>query len=107
MTMRGAAGASLAVALLVGGCAARVPIVTTPAFPDFVFPAVPPEYAATGSEPEQRDAWAFLQVGQLDEAERRFAGLMERDADFFPASAGLGWVDVARGSYLDAVGPLR
>lgn len=103
VTMRGAAGASLAVALLVGGCAARVPIVTTPAFPDFVFPAVPPEYTATGSEPEQRDAWAFLQVGQLDEAERRFAGLMERDADFFPASAGLGWVDVARGSYVDAV----
>ena len=103
VTMRGAAGASLAVALLVGGCAARVPIVTTPAFPDFVFPAVPPEYTATGSEPEQRDAWAFLQVGQLDEAERRFAGLMERDADFYPASAGLGWVDVARGSYVDAV----
>ena len=102
-TLPGATGASLAVVLLAGGCAARVPIVTTPAFPDFIFPAVPPEHAAAGIEPEQRDAWAFLQVGEIEEAEQRFTALIARDADFFPAHAGLGWVDVARGRYLDAV----
>ncbi len=102
MTLRRAAGV-LAVVLFLGGCAARVPVVTTPAFPDFIFPAVPPGHAAAGIEPEQRDAWAFLQVGELNEAEQRFAELIVRDAGFFPANAGLGWVDVARGSYRDAV----
>lgn len=103
MTMRAAAGGLFAAALLAGGCAARVPVVTTPAFPDFVFPAVPPAYAAAEIGGDQRDAWSFLQAGELDQAERRFAALVARDAAFFPATAGLGWVDVARGSYEDAL----
>ena len=104
MTMRAAAGALLAAALVAGGCAARAPIVTDPSFPDFLFPAVPPALAASAVDREQRDAWAFLQVGDLDQAERRFAALLARDAAFFPATAGLGWVDLARGSHRDAVG---
>lgn len=103
MTMRAAAGALFVAALLAGGCAARVPVVTTPAFPDFVFPAVPPAYAAGATGGEQRDAWSFLQAGELDQAERRFAALVARDAAFFPATAGLGWVDIARGSFEDAL----
>ena len=51
----------------------------------------------------QRDAWAFLQAGDLEGAERGFAALAARDAAFFPAATGLGWVDVARGSFEDAV----
>lgn len=101
MTLRAASVALLAGALVAGGCAARVPIVTTPAFPDFVYPAVPPALAAVDGE--QRDAWAFLQAGQLDQAEERFAALVAGDAAFFPATAGLGWVDVARGSFREAV----
>ncbi len=103
MTLRAAAGALIAAAVAAGGCAARVPVVTTPAFPDFVFPAVPPAYATAGIDGDQRDAWAFLQAGDIDRAERRFAALVARDGAFFPATAGLGWVDVARGSYRDAV----
>ena len=103
LPLRAAAVAALAAVLLVGGCAARVPVVTTPAFPDFVFPAVPPALATEG-DGGHRDAWAFLQVGELEEAERRFAVLAAQDAVFFPATVGLGWVDVARGSYRDAVG---
>ena len=103
MTMRAAAGPLIAAALVAGGCAARVPIVTTPAFPDFMFPAVPPGFASVELDGEQRDAWTFLQAGELDQAERRFAVLVERDAGFYPARVGLGWVDVARGSFRDAV----
>ena len=96
--------AALTAVLVVAGCAARVPVVTTPAFPDFVFPAVSPAVVTSEGDGEHRDAWAFLQAGELDEAERRFAALVSRDAGFFPATVGLGWVDVARGSYRDAVG---
>ena len=93
----------LTAAVLAGGCAARVPVVTTPAYPDFVFPAAPPSYAESPAADEQRDAWAFLQAGDLTQAETRFAALIARDAAFFPATAGLGWVDLARGGYRDAV----
>ncbi|MDE2907436.1 MAG: hypothetical protein OXQ28_15275 [Acidobacteriota bacterium] len=103
MTLRTTAGALLAAALLVGGCAVRVPVVTTPAYPDFVFPAAPSSYAESPAADEQRDAWAFLQTGDLAQAETRFAALLERDAAFFPAAAGLGWVDLARGGYRDAL----
>ena len=103
MTLRTTAGALLAAALLVGGCAARVPVVTTPAYPDFVFPAAPPSYAESTAADEQRDAWAFLQAGDLAQAETRFGALLAGDAAFFPAAAGLGWVDLARGGYGDAV----
>lgn len=103
VAMRAAAGALTVAVLVVGGCAARVPVVTNPAFPDFLFPTVPPAFAASAVDGEQRDAWAFLQAGDLDQAERRFAALLARDAAFFPATVGLGWVEFARGSYREAV----
>ena len=94
----------MAAALFLGGCAARVPIVTTEAYPDFVFPEVPPALAAGDVERRQHDAWAFLQAGQVEQAERRFAALVSRNAAFYPAAAGLGWVEVARGSLGNAIG---
>ena len=103
MMLRTTAGVLLVAALLAGGCAARVPVVTAPAYPDFVFPAAPPFYAESPAAGEQRDAWAFLQVDDLLQAEARFAALLARDGAFFPATAGLGWVDLARGSYRDAI----
>ena len=94
--LRKAAGALLAAALLVGGCAVRVPVVTTPAFPDFVFPAAPASYAESPAADEQRDAWAFLQAGDLAQAETRFAALLARDAAFFPALPdSAGWISPA------------
>ena len=40
----------------------------------------------------------------LDGAEQRFAVLLARDAEFFPAAAGLGWVSMARGRGAEALG---
>ena len=103
MKIRAAAGAVTAAALLMGGCAARVPVVTTEAYPDFVFPAVPPVLATGEVERRQHDAWAFLQVGQLEQAEQRFAEMVSRNAALYPPTAGRGWVEVARGSFGNAV----
>jgi tetratricopeptide (TPR) repeat protein len=100
--IRAAAGAALVAALVMAGCAARVPVVTTAAYPDFVFPAVPPALSTGEVEEQQHDAWTFLQAGQLEQAERRFAALVSRNPAFYPAAAGLGWVDVARGSFGNA-----
>ena len=102
MKIRAAVGCVTAAVLLMGGCAARVPVVTTEAYPDFVFPAVPSTLATGEVERRQHDAWAFLQVGQLEQAERRFAELVSRNAALYPATAGLGWVDLARGSFGNA-----
>ena len=85
------------------GCA-RVPVVTSPAFPDFVFPNAPAAYASSPLAREQRAAWAFLQAGDLGRAEDRFGALLEEDDAFFPASVGLGWVLVAQGRAADAIG---
>ncbi len=97
---------SVATVLVVAaaGCVARVPVVTTPAFPDFVYPAPPEAYASSPLGPQQSDAWAFLQSGDLGRAEEQFSALLEEDAAFFPASAGLGWVLLARGRASDAIG---
>ena len=103
MRIRAATGAWMVAALILAGCAARVPLVTTEAYPDFVFPAVPPALAAGEVEGRQHDAWMFLQAGQLEQAEQRFADLVSRNAAFYPAATGLGWVAVARGSYGNAI----
>ena len=97
---------SVATVLVVAaaGCVARVPVVTTPAFPDFVYPVPPAAYASGPLGAQQSDAWAFLQSGDLGRAEAQFSALLEEDATFFPASAGLGWVLLARGRAGDAIG---
>lgn len=94
---------SLAAFLLLGAvaCAPGVPVVTSPIYPDFLFPDVPAEYAASMSS--QRDAWAFLQSGNVAAAEVRFTLLAGRDPEFYPATTGLGWVELARGAPVEAV----
>ena len=90
-------------AVLVAGCATRVPVVTTPAFPDFRFPAVPPELALGRAPADHLDAWTYLQAGQVQEAQRRFAAVLAESPEFYPADAGLGWIQVALGDLPAAV----
>jgi tetratricopeptide (TPR) repeat protein len=91
--------------LLMAGCAARTvppPVVTTPQFPDFVFPSIDgPEQAAFGAT--QRDAWSWLQSGDLRMAEREFSGILKQRPQFAPAEAGLGYVALARKQPADAL----
>src|SRR5688572_11359353 len=87
-------------------CAARAPVppaVTTPRYPDFVFPAVPPEFAGQDLEKQHRFAWQFLQAGDLNSAERAFNVTLKRTPAFYPAEAALGYVELADRDYAAAV----
>jgi len=70
-----------------------------PAYPDFPFPAVGPDLArAFGLAVGPHEAaWQVLQSGDLRRAERGFADVLRRSPGFYPAQAGLGFVDLARG----------
>ena len=97
-------------ALLVAGlsaCAARVPpppTVTTPLYPNFLFPDVPTQYQATPAAAGHQRAWLFLQAGNLAEARRGFDETLRGQSDFYPASVGLAYVDLAARDFDQAIG---
>ena len=89
--------------LTAAGCATRVPVVTTPAYPDFPFPDVPGEFIGTPESDRHRDAWTYLQSGDLATAEQQFTELVGQNPSFYPAETGLGWLGLARGELEVAV----
>ena len=89
--------AVLIAALLAAGCAVRPPVVTSPVYPDYLYPAVPAELRGSPAARRLDDAWAFFQAGDLANAERRYVALVETSPGFFPAETGLGWLRLARG----------
>ncbi|MCY4602075.1 MAG: tetratricopeptide repeat protein [Acidobacteria bacterium] len=88
---------ALIAALLGAGCAVRPPVVSSPAFPDYLYPTVPAELRGSESARHLDDAWAFFQAGDLATAERRYVALVESRPGFYPATTGLGWLHLARG----------
>ena len=103
MTRRGIVLAFF-VAALAAGCVSRVPVVTSPTYPDFLFPTVPADYVGSPEVGRHQEAWAYLQTGDLAGAEQRFAALLERNPSFYPAEAALGWVGVAQSNHEAAIG---
>ena len=97
-------GVAVMALVSVAACVTRVPVVATPSYPEYLFPAVPVEYAASSEARRQQDAWTFLQAGDLMSARTRFAALLDSSPAFYPAETALGWVSVARGDYQSAVG---
>lgn len=89
--------AVLAAALLAAGCSVRPPVVTSPAYPDYLYPSVPAELRGSTAAQRLDDAWAFFQAGDLINAERRYLALVETSPGFYPAETGLGWLHLARG----------
>ena len=87
-------------------CAPRLapaPVVTAPAFPDFVFPVVP---TALDREPltlRQQRGWQFLQAGDLEGARREFRAALQASSAFFPADAGLAYTSLAGGAAADGL----
>jgi tetratricopeptide (TPR) repeat protein len=94
------------VALVVtAGCAPKTAVVTAPAaprHPEFVFPA-PAASPAAEILTEHESAWNLLQSGDARAAERRFAALLKRVPDFYPAHAGAGYVALSKKDYKDAL----
>ena len=86
----------VAVVGLLGACVTRVPVVTTPVYPGYMFPTVPLDYARTAAAEAHQAAWSFLQTGDLRGAEARYGVALGETPDFYPAITGLGWVSLAR-----------
>jgi tetratricopeptide (TPR) repeat protein len=85
--------------VLVSACAAKVvpaPVVVAPRFPEFPRPAVPPSYANTPAAQNASRGWAFLQAGDLKQAEHEFATALKGMPAFYPAETSLGYVELAR-----------
>jgi hypothetical protein len=103
--MRHARAAVVVVAVntLLAGCAARVPVVTTPEYPDYPLPVVPAALEGTRAASDHRDAWTFLQAGQLDASEQRFAAILRDMPSFHPSITALGFVELARGDTAGAI----
>ena len=84
---------------LVTACATKTvppPAVSTPHYPDFVFPAAPAGIGTAATLERHKAGWQWLQIGDLKAAERNFAASLKLTPDFYPAEAGLGYVALAR-----------
>ena len=56
----------------------------------------PPSFAGTPPPPARRAAGKLLQAGDLKSAEREFGAALKLTPAFYPAEAGLGYVELAR-----------
>ena len=95
-------GAIIALALLSGACAARLPVVTDPAYPESLFPSVPGQYEGSDVATQHEEAWLYFQSGDLVTAQARYTVLLDRTPDFHPAVTGLGWLSLARDDHTAA-----
>lgn len=95
--MRAAWRGALVAVLLASGCSVRTPVVTSPVYPDYLYPTVPDELRASAAAQRLDDAWAFFQAGDLIAAEQRYAALLDASPAFYPGTTGLGWLQLARG----------
>lgn len=89
----------LAVLVLASACAPKIvppPVVTSPRFPEFSRPSVPPAYANTVAATNADRGWAFLQAGDLRQAEQEFSAALHLTPAFYPAETSLGYVELAR-----------
>jgi tetratricopeptide (TPR) repeat protein len=91
---------------LMTACGATVPpaAVTAPHYPEFIFPALtPPDPSQNKLEQVHQGGWAFLQAGDPTRAEREFQTVLKRSPAFYPSEAGLGYVELARKNYPQAL----
>src|SRR5262249_8038364 len=80
-----------------GACAPQMvpaPFVTTPKYPEFVVPALPPGADGAAVLSEDR-GWRFLQTGDLKNAVKEFETALHIAPAFHPAETSLGYVELA------------
>lgn len=81
-------------------CAPKTTVAPLPAasprFPEFVEPAIPPGLAGGKAAEPQRRAWLFLQVGDVQNADREVSAALKAVPDFFPAEATGGYIELAQ-----------
>jgi tetratricopeptide (TPR) repeat protein len=87
------------VTVVAAGCSRTVapPVVTTPRYPDYIFPALTPadprqaEFAA-----QHEAAWRWLQAGDPTRAEAGFREVLKRSPQFYPSETALGYLELSR-----------
>jgi len=91
------------VAAVVYGCAPKAPpvVVGAPRHPEFVFPAAP-EGAPAALIARIDRGWKYLQLDDLRNAEREFAGALKQQPQFHPAETAMAYIALARGNETDA-----
>ncbi len=72
------------------------PVVSSPKYPDFLRPVVPPTLAGTSQAMSYDRAWRFLQAGDLKNADREATAALQASPGFFPAEAASGYIALAR-----------
>lgn len=99
-TVRAAAALLLAVS---AACAPKKlelpPSGTAARYPEFIYPAAPATLGTPAAQERHQTGWLWLQAGDLKAAERNFEAALKLSADFYPAEAGLGYVQLARKSH--------
>ena len=91
---------------LISGCARTVapPVVTTPRYPDYIFPTLtPPDPKQADLLREHDAAWGWLQAGDLARADAGFLAVLKRSPQFYPSETALGYVELARKNFEAAV----
>jgi tetratricopeptide (TPR) repeat protein len=97
MILRSAVVAALAAVLLAACVEAPPPATATaPRFPGYALPAVPTSLAAdAASVSRHQEGWRRLQAGDLRGARSVFEAILKQTPAFYPAEAGLGYVELA------------
>jgi tetratricopeptide (TPR) repeat protein len=86
-------------AAVAASCARTVapPVVTTPRYPDYMFPTLsPPDPRLDDRLREHDAAWRWFQAGDLARAEAGFLAVLKRSPQFYPSDTALGYVEIAR-----------
>ena len=98
--MRKAAVVLLAVLAASCGRAVAPPVVTTPHYPDYMFPTLAPPDPRMGDLMREHDAaWRWFQAGDLARAETEFAAILKRSPQFYPSETALGYLELARKNF--------
>jgi len=94
-------------AVLISACGRTVapPVVTTPRYPDYIFPALAqPDQRQADLVREHDAAWRWFQAGDLGRAETGFQAVLKRSPQFYPSDTALGYLDVIRSDFASAIG---
>jgi tetratricopeptide (TPR) repeat protein len=85
------------------GRAVAPPVVTTPRYPDYIFPTLsPPDQRQADLVREHDAAWRWFQAGDTQRAETEFLAILKRSPQFYPSDTAMGYLDLARKSFEQA-----
>jgi tetratricopeptide (TPR) repeat protein len=101
-----AGGVILLLVSLLSACGAKLPpaVAGPPHYPEFIFPSLtPPDPQLASLAAQHQSAWQVLQSGDAAGAERAFQAVLKKSPSFYPSEAALGYVELARSNYTQAV----